>query len=254
MSDDIYKTPDASLSTNTTSGDYGSLEKGITGDYEFAVGAALSEAWDKTKGAKGTFNMAFFIYFLVSIAVMMVMQFAMAPLLMVEPGTAVDPGLIIGATLGQQVIMNLVLMPLGIGIFVLGLRRSLDVPIEATAIFGYYNKTLQLLFTLILMYIMIIIGYVLLVLPGIYLSIAYMMALPLVAEKGLSPWQALEASRKAVSKRWFSMFGFFFLLGIIMMISVIPVGIGLIWTVPMMMIAYGIVYRNMFGAEQETIS
>ncbi|HEY9051053.1 MAG TPA: hypothetical protein VIQ03_05875, partial [Gammaproteobacteria bacterium] len=70
---DIYKTPDASLSNQTISGDYGSLEKGINGDFEFAIGSTISEAWAKTKGAKGTFNLAFFIYFLVAIAAMMVL-------------------------------------------------------------------------------------------------------------------------------------------------------------------------------------
>ncbi|MDH5765270.1 MAG: DUF975 family protein, partial [Gammaproteobacteria bacterium] len=247
-----YKTPDASLNTNTVSGSYGSLEKGVTGDYEFSVGGALSEAWEKTKGAKWNLNLAVFIYFLVSIVVMVVLQMAMRPLMPVQPDA--DPTLFISASIGQQLLMNLILMPLAMGLFILGLRRSLGAPIEATSIFGYYNKAFSLLLTIILMYIMLIIGYVLLVLPGIYLSVAYMLAMPLVVEKGLSPWQALEASRKAITKRWFSVFGFFIVLVIIMVISMIPLGLGLIWTGPMMMIAYGIMYRNMFGAEQETVN
>lgn len=249
---DIYKTPDASLSNQTVSGDYGSLEKGISGDYEFGIGSTLSEAWAKTKGAKGTFNLAFFIYFLVAIAAMMVLQLMMVPFLPTQQGEGV--GLFIGASIAQQIILNLILMPIAMGWFVLGLRRSLDVPIEATSIFGYYSKTLSLLGTIILMYIMVIIGYMLLILPGIYLTVAYILALPLVVEKGLSPWQALEASRKAISKRWFSVFGFMIVVMILFVISSIPLGLGLIWTLPMIMIAYGIMYRNMFGAEPQTIN
>lgn len=249
---DIYKTPDATLNDQTVSGDYGSLEKGVSGDYTFAIGDTISEAWNRTKGAKGTFNLAFFIYFLVAIAAMMILQLIMVPFIPTEPGA--DPTLFISASIGQQILLNLILMPVALGLFILGLRRSLGAPIEATEIFGYYNKALSLLGTLILMYIMIIIGYLLFVLPGIYLSVAYILAMPLVVEKNLTPWQALEASRKAISKRWFSVLGFMLVMGIILMISMVPFGLGLIWTVPMMMIAYGIVYRNMFGAEAVTIN
>ena len=104
------------------------------------------------------------------------------------------------------------------------------------------------------MYIMVLIGFLLLVIPGIYLMIAYYMAMPLVVEKGMSPWQALETSRKAVTHRWFSVFGFFIVIAIILVVSSIPLGLGLIWTLPMVMIAYGILYRNMFGVEAETVA
>lgn len=46
----------------------------------------------------------------------------------------------------------------------------------------------------------------------------------------------------------------FVVLSLIMFVSMIPLGIGLIWTIPMSMIAYGIIYRNMFGIRNETLS
>ena len=119
---------------------------------------------------------------------------------------------------------------------------------------GYYASVWRLFVTMLLLYIMVLIGFALLIIPGIYLSIAYYMALPLVAEKGLSPWQALEVSRKTISKRWFTMFFFSIVISLIVMASMIPLGIGLIWTLPMMMIAYGIIYRNMFGVRDETLA
>ena len=106
---------------------------------------------------------------------------------------------------------------------------------------------------MLLMYLMILIGFVLLIIPGIYLMIAYFMAMPLVVEKGLSPWQALEVSRKTITHRWFSVFFFSIVMTLILIISMIPLGIGVIWTAPMMMIAYGIMYRNMFGVEAATL-
>lgn len=48
-------------------------------------------------------------------------------------------------------------------------------------------------------------GYLLLIIPGIYLQVSWCFALFLVVDKGLEPWAALEASRKAVAKQWFRM-------------------------------------------------
>ncbi len=44
------------------------------------------------------------------------------------------------------------------------------------------------------------------------------------------------------------------LLGMINMIGVFSLGIGLIWSLPLTLIAYGILYRNMFGLEAATLS
>ena len=69
----------------------------------------------------------------------------------------------------------------------------------------------------------------------------------LVVERGLSPWQALEASRKAISQHWFKVFGLFFVLMLIMLLSMIPLGIGLIWTLPLLIVTMGVLYRTIFG-------
>lgn len=219
----------------------GSLENGIAGNYQFDISATLSEAWQKTAGAKLTFVLAGLVYFgvLVAASFLLGMVFGMA-------GGDSESGL---PVIVQQLILTAITLPLGMGLFMLGLKRSVDQPIAVPALFDYYGKTVQLLLTMILMYIMLIIGFLLLILPGIYLAVAYYFALPLVVEKNLGPWQALEASRKAITKRWFSVFGFVLLLTLIIVISAILLGIGLIWTFPLAMIAMGVLYRNMFGVE-----
>lgn len=74
-----------------------------------------------------------------------------------------------------------------------------------------------------------------------------MLAIPLVVERGLTPWQALETSRKAITQRWFKVFGLFLLLGLITLVSAIPLGVGLVWTIPLFVIAMGVLYRTIFG-------
>jgi len=50
-------------------------------------------------------------------------------------------------------------------------------------------------------------GFCFCVIPGIYLSIAWIFGVPLVADKRMEFWPALELSRKVVTKVWFEMLG-----------------------------------------------
>ncbi len=243
----IYQAPKADLTEKTVPfAGSGSIENGIAGNYEFSIRAIIAEAWDKTSGSKGTFWLALLFYMLVMIAVMMASGFVLG--LMGLTYTEGDPiGKMIVWMVISQVVQMAVLLPLGLGFFMIGLKRASGATVGATEIFGYFPKTLPLLGTTVLMYLMVAVGLCLLVLPGIYLMVAYVLAMPLVVEKNLSPWQALEASRKAVTHRWFRFVGLYIAVMLIMLVAMIPLGIGLIWAYPMFMLIAGIVYRNIFG-------
>jgi len=59
---------DLTLRTESIEG-AGSLEGGIAGNYNFSIGDVISEAWEKTNGAKGTFWLALLFMVLAGIAV-----------------------------------------------------------------------------------------------------------------------------------------------------------------------------------------
>ncbi len=176
---DIYAAPMAELKESVPLEGYGSLERAVSGDYEFNVGDTIGEAWVKTKGAKGTLHLAFFLYVIVYAALTVGLELLFSAL-----GFPMSflPGIVVG----------MLSVPLGAGLFLLGARRAADAPLSSTRIFYYFDKTLPLLATVVLMYLFIVLGFIVFILPGIYLSLAYYMAVPLVVEKGLSPWQALE--------------------------------------------------------------
>jgi len=247
----IYKAPESNLvNERLLSDEYGSIEKAIQGDYEFSISSVLSEAWQKTKGSKWQVQLAFFYYFLVAIAVMVVLSILMSIFMAAVQG----PEVMVLTQVVMQVGMNLVVLPVMMGILVMGIRRSVDAPINAGMVFAYFSRTIQLFATLVLVYIMVAIGLVLFILPGIYLMIAYYMAMPLVVEKNMSPWQAMEVSRKAITHRWFSVFFLFLILFVVIVISALPLGLGMIWTLPWGVIAFGILYRNIFGVEADTLA
>jgi hypothetical protein len=96
----------------------------------------------------------------------------------------------------------------GLYMFLLKLIREGDA--SPGDVFGLTaHSAMPLMTTGLLSLILIQLGTLACVLPGIYLLIAWVFSLPLVADRGLSFWDALETSRRAVTRRWFRIFGLF---------------------------------------------
>ena len=99
----------------------------------------------------------------------------------------------------------------------------------------------------VLMAALIVAGFFLLVLPGIYLSIAYSFAPYLIVEKNMGVWEALETSRKAITEYWWRYFGLMLVALLLVVVGSIPLLLGLIWVIPIVAIATGEVFQKTFG-------
>jgi hypothetical protein len=90
---------------------------------------------------------------------------------------------------------------------------------------------------------------ILLALPGIYLNVAWALAPILVIDRGLEFWDAMELSRKVVTKHWFGMFVTVILAALITGLGVLAIGIGLIFTMPIMFATMTVAYLLLFPRE-----
>ena len=204
----------------------------------FTISSALSKSWKLVPGSKGTYFAA------LGICIAIGLGFLIVRALIVDFGNNVHPGLIeIGFNLVQQVVSY----ALGAGIMLISIRRARGEFIRATMVFDGFDRLGPLILLLIMMGLAVLLGMILLILPGIYLAVAYSFAVPLCIDKGLGPWEAMEVSRKLVTSRWFTYFFTYFLCGIITIISALPFGIGLIWTIPMTYNLIGSLYVEAFN-------
>ena len=234
-----------SASDSNLSSDFGSVERGLAGDYEFVIGDVLREAWARTDGSKAPFAIAFLMYLVVYIGASFVVGLVTA--IFDRVGFEVFDVL-------DQLIPVVIGMPMAVGMAMFGVRRSANVESSPMIVLSYFHLWLPIFALTLLMYIVVAIGLVLLVLPGLYLAVSYMLALPLLIDKQLEPWAALETSRKALTNQWLNFFGISLVLGLINFATIFTLGIGLIWTLPMTYIALGILYRKVFGIEAETLA
>jgi uncharacterized membrane protein len=247
--DNPYKPPATEIHDNLGASETGgTLQDGIDGNYDFLIMDVIKEAWEKTYGVKATLLGAFLVYWLVALPITLGFDFVFATI-MGFPGSD-SIVVIILISLIQQSILAAILFPFIAGIMMVGVRRSVDLPVSLSMVFSYLVYAIPVAIAAILMTILMTIGFLLLIIPGLYLSVAYLLTIPLIVEKNLGSWQAMEASRKAITHHWFKVFFTYFVMSIIMMISAIPLGIGLIWTLPMMVNVGGILYRIMFGVEE----
>jgi hypothetical protein len=207
--------------------------------YDFAIMDVIREAWDKTSGVKGTLWGGFIVMFLIVTALSVVMGLLVA----FSGGGSAAAAL----SMAMQITVTVAMYPLMTGVIMIGIRRAVDLPVDYKMVFGYFGYLLPIIISAVLTSIMTTIGFLLLIIPGIYLSLAYVMVWPLIVERDMTPWKAMETSRKAIHRKWFKVFGLYFVTGLIVSISAIPFGIGLIWTMPMAVMVTGILYRDIFG-------
>ena len=76
--------------------------------------------------------------------------------------------------------------------------------------------------------------YSLLQIPSYYLSIAWVWADLFILFKGMSFWDAMESSRKVVTKKWFHMLGLIIVLVLIALVGALLCGLGLLVAIPLM--------------------
>lgn len=211
---------------------------------KFTISTLIKDAWIYTKGVKGSIWGALIVMYLILIGLGVASVF-----LLPEVMGNVDSLEYTIAEIGLEVITSFLSYIFTAGIILIAVRKVGQQSFSWRMVFSGFKHLGNLIAAIILQFLLLTIGFCLLILPGIYLTIGYSLTLPLIMVKGLSPWQAMEASRMAIHKRWWTVFFTYIVLGVIAGVSAIPAGIGLIWTMPMFFVLIGVLYYHFFGDE-----
>jgi len=95
----------------------------------------------------------------------------------------------------------------------------------------------------------ITLGMLLLLIPGIYLAVSYMFTSLMIINTDLGFFEAMEASRKLITKKWFSFFGFILVIIIINTIGLMLLGLGIFVTLPLTMCAVAVAYDDIVNKQ-----
>lgn len=230
-----------------------------------SLSSILDEAKVKREGHLKTLNMAMLAY--VGIALLLALPSIIAELSGVEPNVLLAIQLFFDSFLTP-----LLTLPLLAGITCLGLARAREQEIRAGSIFKHYNKIWPLFgFTLIswlfggivvmifavllvslasfeLFPVFLALGIIAGVLLGIYISILINFSMLIIVDQGLGVIGSIKRSIAAVrlSGSFSLLFKFYFMLGLWTFLGLFTLGIAYFWIIPKYIIAYGIIYRDLF--------
>ena len=205
---------------------------------EWRIRGVIGEAFKIQTGKKKTFFLASLITGALFVAAIQIIE-TVAP-------SSNDLSFLTGLSdsLIQQLLLS-PLAPLGIGFGLLGIRAAMGRDVSISTLFEPYSMAIPLIAMYILELLLTTLGFILFLLPGIYLSVAYAFAPILMIEKDMGVWESLEASRKAVTAYWWRFLFLNLAIGLLVVLGVLTI-IGLIWVIPVILIALGLVYTATF--------
>ncbi len=230
-----YQPPKSNVvATSNEVGKKLTIEEALASSYDFDISEVVKDAWTKVTGIKLPFFLGLLTIFAISIITGIIINF-----LPKGPATALN------------FIINLFISAMMAGFIALAIKHLNGQPIVFKDDFFSVSTILNVLvIAAFLTNLFTIIGIILLLIPGIYLSIAYCLTYWIIVDNpGIGAWQAMETSRKIVTKHWFKFFLLMFLLVCICFLSAIPLGIGIFWTFPLMILSIGTVYKKIFYAQ-----
>ncbi len=277
------------------------LAAAIAGNYSFSIKAIFDEAWEKTKGFKTMYWGALGVVVLLGLLFLIGTMSIVAAVGMFMGVVNESGDLLLGSPLEKilqvplpmllasipLIVLGLILvMPMVAGLWMIAIRHSAGQPVHIKMVFACYQNILRYFWVtlwtsllsnlarfltgLFVSYLALHagtsfawVGVALGVILQAYIYLIYFLSFPLMADKGLGAWQALEASRKAVSQHLYLVFGAVFIISTVcfvipgFLISLMFVGavhpgmailgIIFIWLIPFYGLEIGILYREIFG-------
>lgn len=141
----------------------------------------------------------------------------------------------------------LVLAPVFTGLFVMGIKCALGEDIGTKDITRQMSSIIVLGLAQLIIFWMVSLGLLMLIVPGLYVLIATIFVLPLIADKKLGVFKAITLSVVTVNQYLGQFIMLFFLFFALTLLAFVTFGIALLWVVPFYYCALGLIYVELFG-------
>jgi len=224
------------------------VEEILARDYDLDIGSCVVRAWELVKG---NFWPIVGITFLVILASNLITQ---AISLIYRPAFH---EMIVNRQISAEAIALFLLawmisLPVqtvfvgGLFVYYLRLIRGHEAGLS-DAFSGFTHALVPLALLGIVQGVLALLGFAACLIPGIYLSICWIFAMPLVVDRQLSFWEAMELSRNVVSRHWFSVFALLIVVALLGVAGVLACFVGLLVTMPIGWLALMYAYEDIFG-------
>ena len=235
----VYRAPESALD-RPVEGAARSIEDAIAGRWDFDLGEVLHEGWALTNGSKSV------IWTALAISIAANVAYQVLNLTVITPSESLP-------LIGLGFLISLGVSFLGYvingGVAYYAVKRAAgDESASLADVTGAFSMAGPIIGVMVLLGLAVGLGFLLLIVPGIYLAVGFSFALQLKIERNLGIWESLSVSRQAVHNRWFKVAALMFATVVAVGLgSVLTLGIGAIWLVPFASLVWGVAYREIFG-------
>lgn len=136
--------------------------------------------------------------------------------------------------------------PLYAGFFIMSHQVKTGQSRDFGMFFKGFDRFVPLMLYSVISSLFIVIGVFLLIIPGLYLAVAYLVGVPFVLfyhTRGF--WDAMEFCRKAVTKDWWSFLGLAVINLLIIIAGSLALGIGVLFALPLVQCILYAAFRQM---------
>lgn len=153
-----------------------------------------------------------------------------------------------------EIVAICIVSPLITGLYMAGVKHARGESTTVFSVFAYFPLLFLVALTQLVNSILVQLGLMLLIIPGIYFYLASSFALMLVADRKLTPISAIILSCRVFNAYWsqiLSVYGVFFLL-----FATVPLtfGLSLIWVLPFYFSAMGLLYDELIGEQGASVT
>jgi hypothetical protein len=196
----------------------------------FRIGDALSFGWEKFK------KHFFFLWMILAVTWLISIMFRV-----LQGGVGKET--VLGGLIGLASIVVAIVVDLGLIRMYLDLADGVEGKLEK--LFSQYRLFWNYLGAAILYGLMVVLGLILFIVPGIYLGLKYQFFSYLIVDKNLGVIEALKKSAAMTAGMKWKLFGFCLTILGLNLLGAIALGLGLLVTVPMSTMAYVYVYQTL---------
>lgn len=170
-----------------------------------------------------------------------------------EFGLASQASVPTGLALLQWVLSSLVDLFLGLGLARIGLNLVSGKAADISMLFGEGRKLVPMVAASIMYYAMVVVGLILLIVPGIYLALRFSQFGVAIVDKDMGAIESLQYSARLTEGNKMNLFGLYVLCILVVLAGILALLVGLLAALPVVYLAPYVAYRWLQGGRNAAL-
>ena len=211
-------------------------------DYTLDIGSCISRGWALVRGD-------FWPFIGITALVLALLSAAGGFTMSISASSGFDHSSF-GHTAPNTSLLSMLLGgPLIGGLYLYYLKKIRGEAANVETVFsGFSPRFLHLFLGSFVTWALTWLGFLCLILPGIYLFVVWLFTMPLIIDKRLEFWPAMQLGRKMVSKHFWQVFAFSLVLGLLCFAGCLALIVGIFFVTPVAIAALMYAYEDIFNA------